>query len=104
MDKIVKLQVAVKQQEHFEILEELGVKLMTTGQSVESFVRTTNIVGHRANFKELMGYSQVLLELCQMKLSVSSKEMEEEKAKAIEVLLKEYAPEEEKVDFSLEDF
>jgi len=37
MDKIVKLQVAVKQQEHFEILEELGVKLMTTGQSVESF-------------------------------------------------------------------
>ena len=105
MEKIVKLQKLIQSQEHFEILDELGYKLEASGRAIRAFVGTTDIIGHRDNFKWLLGYSQLLIGLCKMKLSVSEDEILEVEAKAIDLLLKQYAPEEPvEVDFSLEDF
>ena len=98
---MLQLQTLVKSQEcHFEMLEKLSVKLIASGETLATF--NDSIEGldqKRAKLVPLIVYSELLLELCRIKLSIMGNEWNKEVDRTMDVLINEYTP-----DFSDEEF
>ena len=98
--KILELQNILREKDHFDVIAELATKLITAGFSIRDFNESIKDLKYkRAKFVPLIVYASVLVELSRTKLSIMGNEWNEENDRVLDILLEEFRPSFDDVEF-----